>query len=80
MHGVAINVSSGGIRIAIDSVTADSVTADSVTPEEALRVGEAVRLRVSFPSGEETVEHGRIVWSKTFPDGSVVGVQFIQPS
>jgi len=73
MHGVAINVSAGGIRIAIDSVTGS-------TPEEALRVGEAVRLRVCFPSGEETLEHGRVVWSKTFPDGSVVGVQFIQPS
>lgn len=68
MHGVAINMSAGGIRFAVDST------------EETLHVGEAVRLRVCFPSGEETLEHGRVVWSKTFPDGCVVGVQFIQPS
>ena len=60
--GVTINASVGGMRIAVDG---------------CLRPGDAVLLRLRFPSGKETLERARVVWSRAVRDGQIVGLQFV---
>lgn len=59
--GVVINVSSGGLRIALD---------------RSLPVGELCVIRVR-PSDREYVEHARVVWRHEYPDGWVLGLAFV---
>lgn len=60
--GVVLNVSVGGLRIALD---------------RALPVGEVCLLRVEHEPGNVTLEHARVVWVKLKADGCVVGLEFV---
>lgn len=62
--GVAINASTGGMRLALD-------VAVPLHHECTFRVLRA-------PSGE-SVEQARVVWRKAQPDGYLLGVAFIGP-
>lgn len=62
--GIAINASAGGMRIALD---------------EPLAVGDLAVLRVRTDS-RELIEHVRVVWTKPFADGCLVGVEFVSVS
>ncbi len=63
-HGLVLNVSGGGLRLMLD---------------RTLMAGETCVLRVRHGSGDETVEHGRVVWSQPRPDGCIVGLAFVAP-
>lgn len=62
--GIVINVSGGGLRVAID---------------RPLALGEHCVLRVCTADGV-TTEHARVVWCRDLADGSVVGLEFVAPS
>ena len=62
--GVSINVSAGGLRVAID---------------EPVAVGEFCVLRVRTAADRETIEHARVVWTRELPDGFLVGLEFALP-
>src|SRR5262249_16689243 len=64
-YGITINVSGGGLRIALD---------------RALPEGEHCVLRVRHADGVETLEHVRVVWCRQQPDGAILGVEFVRPS
>jgi len=63
--GITINVSGGGLRIALDRTVA---------------VGEHCVLRVRTADGAEALEHVRVVWARELSDGAVLGVEFVAPS
>ena len=63
--GIVINVSGGGLRIALD---------------RPLALGEHCVLRVRPADGAETLEHVRVVWCREMSDGAVLGVEFVRPS
>lgn len=65
VSGIVINVSGGGLRVALD---------------RALSVGEHCVLRVRPADGGETLEHVRVVWCRALADGAVLGVEFVKPS
>ena len=60
--GLAINASVGGLRVAVDM---------------GVPVDHVCTLRVRTAPDHETIEHARVVWSKTQPDGYVMGLEFI---
>lgn len=60
-HGVVINASSGGLRVAVDSEL----------PLDAVCVVE-----VQLTDGK-TVELARVAWVREQPDGFVVGLSFV---
>lgn len=62
--GVSINVSAGGLRVALD---------------QPLAIGEVCVLRVRTAANHETIEHARVVWAREQPDGFLVGLQFALP-
>lgn len=59
-HGIAINASAGGIRIAIDA---------------ALEVGASCELKITTTLKTLT-ERARVVWCRECPDGFLVGLAF----
>jgi len=61
--GLAINASVGGLRVALD---------------RGVPHGERCTLVVRTAPGHETVEHARVVWSKSQPDGYILGLAFIE--
>ena len=63
--GITINVSGGGLRIALD---------------RAVREGEHCVLRVTHADGVATLEHVRVVWCRELSDGAILGVEFVKPS
>lgn len=60
-HGVVINASEGGLRVAVDSEL----------PLDAVCVVE-----VQLDEGK-TVELARVAWVKAHPDGFLVGLSFV---
>ena len=60
--GMAINVSVGGMRVAVD---ADVPLSQTCT------------LRVKTAPGYESTEHARVVWRSAKPDGYVLGLEFV---
>lgn len=60
--GLALNASVGGLRVAVDM---------------GVPVGEVCTLRVRTAPGHQTVEHAKVVWAQTRPDGYVLGLEFI---
>ena len=60
-HGVVINASEGGLRIAVDS---------------ELPVGTLCVLEVQLEDST-TVEVARVAWVKAHPDGFLVGLSFV---
>ena len=60
--GLAINVSRGGLRIAVDS---------------GVPVGHVCELRVQTAQNHGTIEHAKVVWAKAQPDGYILGLEFI---
>jgi hypothetical protein len=62
VSGIVLNVSVGGLRVALDRV---------------LPLGEVCVLRVRHEPGSETIEHARVVWVKPRPDGCIVGLEFV---
>mgnify|MGYP000331604779 CR=1 FL=1 len=60
-HGVVINASAGGLRIAIDREL----------PLDAVCV-----IEVCLPDGK-TVEMARVAWVREHPDGFLVGLSFV---
>lgn len=60
--GLALNASVGGLRVAVDA---------------AVPVGHLCTLRVRTAPDHETVEHARVVWARTQPDGYVLGLAFV---
>ena len=61
-RGVALNVSAGGLRIAID---------------RCLPGDEPVVIKVCLPQGRFSVERARVVWSRKLSDGCVAGLEFL---
>ena len=61
-HGVVINASEGGLRIAVD---------------RDLPVGITCVIEVSADEGK-TVEMVRVAWSRALPDGYLAGVSFLR--
>jgi len=59
-HGVAINESEGGLRIAVDC---------------ALIVNETCLLRLCVPFGPARIERGRVAWLREVRDGFIVGLE-----
>jgi hypothetical protein len=61
-HGVVINASEGGLRIAIDvELPLDAVCVVEVQLDEG-----------------KTVELARVAWVRAHPDGYLVGLHFVQ--
>lgn len=60
--GMAFNVSSGGIRVALN---------------RELRVGMRCKLRIERNENNVTYERARVVWSQRKPDGFVYGLEFL---
>jgi hypothetical protein len=60
--GVAINASTGGMRVAID---------------KALDVDALCVARIVTEAGAEIIEKARVVWTRELPDGWLVGLQFV---
>lgn len=63
----ALNLSAGGIRVMC---------------EEALSVGDMLRLRIDADLREDGLELaglGRVVWVKSCSDGFVSGIEFVEP-
>jgi len=61
-YGFAINVSAGGIRIALD---------------ELVEIGEECELLLRTAPDREWIERARVVWSRELPDGYVYGLEFV---
>jgi hypothetical protein len=61
-HGVVINASDGGLRIALD---------------RELPVGLMCVVEIALEEGK-TVEMVRVAWSRELPDGYLVGVAFVR--
>ena len=62
-RGIAINASTGGMRMAIDRrVEVDALCIARVTTDE----------------GRQSLEKARVVWTRQLPDGWLVGVCFLQ--
>jgi hypothetical protein len=59
---LAINASVGGIRIAVDM---------------GVPVDHVCMLRVRTAPEHETIEHAKVVWSRSRPDGYLLGLEFI---
>lgn len=60
-HGVVINASQGGLRVAIDvELPLDTVCVVEVQLEEG-----------------KTVELARVAWVKAHPDGYLIGLSFV---
>ena len=59
---MAINASVGGLRIAVDA---------------AVPVNHVCTLRVQTAPEHSTVEHAKVVWSRSMPDGYLLGLEFI---
>ena len=62
--GVSLNVSAGGLRVAID---------------RPVEIGEICVIRVRTAADRETIEHARVVWTREQPYGFLVGLQFALP-
>ena len=60
--GIVLNASAGGLRVAVDS---------------DVPVGELCVLNVIFSDDRHSVEHARVVWSQSQPDGCVMGLEFV---
>jgi PilZ domain len=60
-HGVVINASGGGLRVALD---------------RELPVGLVCVVEVAVDEGK-TVEMVRVAWSRELPDGYLVGLAFV---
>lgn len=60
--GVAINASAGGLRVAIDVELPQDQTLD---------------IELRFTDERASVERARVVWSKRFRDGFIVGLEFV---
>lgn len=61
-HGVVINASDGGLRIAVDA---------------ALPIGVVCVLEVKSADGD-TVEMARVAWVRELRDGFLVGMSFVR--
>jgi hypothetical protein len=61
-HGVTINVSDGGLRVAVDC---------------PLRPDEICLLRIDDFSGAPRLERARVAWSRELHDGWIAGLQLI---
>ena len=61
-HGVVLNASEGGLRVAID---------------RELREGSVIELEVRFTEERQSRERARVVWSRPQPDGWLVGLRFV---
>lgn len=61
-HGVVINASDGGLRIALD---------------RDLPVGVTCVIEIALDEGK-TVEMVRVAWSRALPDGYLAGVSFLR--
>lgn len=59
--GVAINVSDGGLRVAVDC---------------NLHAGDECMIRVDAPGRPER-ERARVVWSQQLPDGCIAGLEIV---
>jgi len=62
--GVSLNVSAGGLRVALD---------------QSVAIGELCVLRVRTAADRETIEYARVVWMRELVDGFLVGLQFALP-
>lgn len=60
-RGVALNVSDGGIRVALD---------------EAVPVGDRCHVRLELGGRARTLS-ARVVWTREFPDAVLVGMEFL---
>lgn len=60
-HGVVINASDGGLRVAV---------------EDELPVDATCVIEVQLAEGK-IVETARVVWSRAHPDGYLVGFEFV---
>lgn len=61
--GMAINASVGGLRVALDT---------------EVPLNQVCTLRVRTTSDQETIEHARVVWSQSQPDGYLLGLAFVE--
>lgn len=61
-HGVVINASDGGLRVALD---------------RELPAGAACVVEIAVDEGK-TVEMARVAWSRELPDGYLVGLAFVR--
>ena len=61
--GVVINVSAGGLRMAVDG---------------SMEVGDRCSLDIRTASNSQWMEFGRVVWTRPMPDGCLCGVRFEQ--
>ncbi|HEX2670582.1 MAG TPA: PilZ domain-containing protein [Polyangiaceae bacterium] len=61
-HGVVINASDGGLRVAVD---------------RELPVGAECVLEIALDEGK-TVEMARVAWARELPDGYLVGFAFVR--
>ena len=61
-EGVTINVSDGGLRIAVDVM---------------LKVGDVVLFYVREHDKPERLERAKVAWSREQPDGCICGLQLI---
>ncbi len=61
-HGVVINASDGGLRVAIDC---------------ELPVGVTCVVEIAVDEGK-TVEMARVAWTRELPDGYLVGLSFVR--
>ena len=63
--GVVLIASAGGIRVAVD---------------RSFEVGELLELAVTFGGDRISEERAEVVWSRSLPDGHVLGLRFVLPS
>jgi hypothetical protein len=61
-HGVVINASEGGLRVAVDN---------------ELPIDVVCVVEITTPTGK-TVEMAKVVWSRAHPDGYLVGLEFTE--
>jgi hypothetical protein len=61
-HGVTINASDAGLRVAVDC---------------ALHKGETCLVRVTSANGSNRLEQARVIWSKEHRDGWIAGLQLV---
>lgn len=60
-HGLVLNASAGGLRVAVDHPVA---------------IGAHCLLRITTP-GRAYIEHARVIWRQDHPDGHVLGLEFV---
>lgn len=63
--GIALNVSAGGLRVAVD---------------RPLPVGRECLVQVRPDGGGEVIECARVAWTREQPDGWLVGLEFLPDS